>query len=49
MTRQFRSAAICGLVLAATVLTTSAQSNVRATIEAANAQFVKAVAAGKAG
>ena len=47
MKMNFRSGAICGIVLAAAVAAASAQSNVRATIEAANTRFGAALAAGK--
>jgi ketosteroid isomerase-like protein len=47
MKMNFRSGAICGIVLAASVAAASAQSNVRATIEATNTKFGAALAAGK--
>jgi ketosteroid isomerase-like protein len=47
MKMNFRSGAICGIVLAAAVAAASAQSNVRPTIEATNTKFGAALAAGK--
>lgn len=49
MTFNARSAVICGIVTAATVITAFGQSNMQATIQAANDRFVATFAAGNAG